>query len=177
MFPHINQLNLSAIKTRYETIIFNKVLSSTGQYIWQNEQKQLFNALPNALYIIDKLGFGANVEQVNFNSAITNPISLFFQRNSTKTNINNTPFEITQFWGDYELSLPFKGAENNNAITSFNPLGQFTGLGEPINISISGVLNQTANLVTDGISNIQLIFSFKIFEIQDSNFISKYWDQ
>lgn len=161
MFPHINELKLSQIRTRFQSLTFIANLD-VNKYVF-NEKKVLFNALPNALYVIDKLSFGASVEQNQFTAALNEFITLQFKRSSTDSSIGNFPYQISQFYGAYDIYLPFKGLENGD------------GTGEPISIKCDGALNQTADFVNQGINQVKLSLTFKMYEVIDPVFLEKYW--
>jgi hypothetical protein len=162
MLPHLNELKINRIRTRYETLSFLSVLTGT-KYLF-DEEKVLYKALPNALYVIDKLSFGASIPENFFSASIEEAVKVSIKRDTTKTIINNSNFEISQYWGNYELNLPFKGADN------------YGSEGEDISVQIGGLFNQTQDLVSSGTNQIKLDLTFKIYEIQDSEFIAKYWD-
>ena len=128
-----------------------------GKYDFAGQQKVFIERLlPNTVYLIDAFSVAGNIAAEDFLSSISAVPLLNVRKTLNNENIFDVPIQIQDFSTDRQIVRFFKtGADN-------------TGLAA----SLTGILDQTANLV--GLSSISLSLNFSIHAVDASDFEKMY---
>lgn len=126
-----------------------------------NARQVVFNLDPNSVYFLDNFSVGGNITSEDFLASIaTVPILTLSKQSDRKgSTIYARSFPISQFFQSKECTCFVDSNRGNDALL----------------ISLSGVLNQTANLV--GLDPLKLTISFSVFAMDEKEYNSSYRDR
>jgi hypothetical protein len=128
-----------------------------GKYDFNGQQK-IFVAklLPNTVYLIDAFSIAANIAQEDFLSSINTVPLLNLRKTLNDENIFDVPLQIQNYSTDRQIVHFFKTGLDNCGLAA----------------NLTGILDQTANLV--GVSNVTLSINFSLHAVDASDFEKLY---
>jgi hypothetical protein len=128
-----------------------------GKYDFNGQQKVFVTKLlPNTVYLIDAFSIAANIAQEDFLSSINTVPLLNLRKTLNDENIFDVPLQIQNYSTDRQIVHFFKTGLDNCGLAA----------------NLTGILDQTANLV--GVSNVTLSINFSLHAVDASDFEKLY---
>jgi len=123
-----------------------------------NTRQSVIPILPNTLYFLDNFSLGGNIAKEDFLSAINTVPLMILSLKGDKQAIYERPIPLTSFYDNKECTAYCKSKQSN----------------DELQISLSGILNQTAALV--GVSPVILTVTFSVYAMDDKTYNAEFID-
>lgn len=128
-----------------------------GKYNFNGQQIVLIPLLlQNTVYLIDSFSIGGNISVEDFLSAIDTIPLLNLRKTLNNENIFDVPLQIHSFATDRQIVHFFKTGLDNCGLAA----------------NMTGILNQTANLI--GLDPLQISINFSLHAVDTSDFEKMY---
>jgi len=118
-----------------------------------NTGQELLKLVAGRVYFIERMNFGATVDEGDFLLSIDTLPELILRYQITGERLFTKPFHVVNYIDNQELILFFSTARINDTVL----------------IDFTGILNQVPNFI--GINTIQAQVSFNIYEIANQQWI------
>jgi hypothetical protein len=124
-----------------------------------NTRQTVFPILANTIYFLDNFSLGGNIAKEDFLSSInTLPLMTLSLKSCPLNGIYEKPIPLTHFYENKEATAFVQSKQSN----------------DELQVSLSGILNQTAPLV--GVSPVVLTVTFSVYAMDDRNYNAQFLD-
>jgi hypothetical protein len=120
-----------------------------------------------ALYLITDVTFSTNAKEGDFQEGLSDPanpvdpgteVLVWLKRDIKREVLNRYPFRFNRYKENWPAQIFF----------------ETTTAGDNIRIYAQGIIRQTAGMVADGISRLDLFFNFSLYEMEDRRMLELY---
>jgi len=145
-----------AVRTDPRSVSWNTPLSF-GTFVFFNTQIPLHETVQGHVYLIQDINISCNVSQLDFTQALNPAINQGrFSIDIIRTLDNNRKetadsFNFSQFTQTRRLTLAYEAIDED----------------ETINLQLNGSLLQTASIVAQGITTLNIFMDLTLYEIND----------
>ncbi len=149
-----------------KTNIFNADFNvpAVGQYdfgVSANEDIEITDLQKNKVYLIDRVSIGGSISEATYLDAISTLPEFRLKYKIKKENVYFLPYSIVNYLDDSNITAWVVSEKGGKG-------------GDSLRINVTGILDQTAELI--GISAIKLHITFSIFIISNTKFYALFRD-